>query len=376
MIARILYERITQRLFRGKAIIILGPRQVGKTTLVKKIMNELGESYIYLNGDEPDVPGLLENKNSLSLRNIIGKKRLLVIDEAQRVKNIGLIVKLLIDNYPDIQVIVTGSSSLELANETQEPLTGRKYEYNLFPLSYQELESHEGILETRRQLEHRLIYGFYPEIITSPGEEEELLKLITGSYLYKDVFALQNIRRPELFQRILQALALQIGNEVSYHELGQLVGADNQTVERYIDLLEKSFVIFRLGAFSRNLRNELKRSRKIYFWDNGIRNALISNFNSLHLRQDTGALWENFLICERLKVNHYLNKSVNTYFWRTRTQQEIDYIEERGGSLSAYEMKWNPKKRKKIPLSFTNAYPNSEAWIINLDNFRDFVIGL
>lgn len=373
MIDRLLKSVIISRLGKGKAILILGPRQVGKTTLVHQLVKD--DSPLYLNGDEPDIPSMVQGKTSAELRTLVGKHRLVVIDEAQRIRDIGLTLKLMIDNMPDVQIIATGSSSFELANVTSEPLTGRKFEYNLFPLSYAEMVSHEGALTARRLLSHRLVYGLYPEVVTHPGDEEELLTLIADSYLYKDLLSLEGIRKPDLLQRLLRAIAFQVGNQVSYHELSQLLGSDNQTIERYIDLLEKAFVIFRLGSFSRNLRNELKRSRKIYFWDNGIRNTLISNFNPPELRQDMGALWENFLISERFKINHYQRRSVNAYFWRTHTQQEIDYIEERGGQLAGYEMGWNPKRKKKIPLSFLKAYPDASASIITYQNFEEFVMG-
>ncbi len=373
MITRTLENIIRKRIGKGKIIIVLGPRQVGKTTLVKEILAKYKVPALYLNGDEPDVKEVLYRKTSSELRALLGKNELVVIDEAQRIEDIGITLKLMVDNFPEIQVIATGSSSLELANVTKEPLTGRKYEYLLCPLSFHEMAEHEGLLEAKRMLNHRLIFGYYPEIINKPGEEEEHLKLLVGSYLYKDLFALQDIRKPSLLQDILQALAFQIGNEVSYLEIARLTNSDNETVERYIDLLEKAFVVFRLGSFSRNLRNELKRARKIYFWDNGIRNALISNYNPVGLRQDIGALWENFLLRERMKAIQYSGKSVNSYFWRTHAQQEIDYLEERGGQLNAYEFRWNSSRSKKIPASFTDAYPDTNAKIIDPNNFLEFL---
>jgi uncharacterized protein len=375
MIERLLTDTIEARLGKGKAILLLGPRQVGKTTLTRSLLAKNDPDYLYLNGDEPDVPDLLSHRGSRALLDLFGRHRNVLIDEAQRVPDIGLSLKLVVDTAPDIQLIVTGSSSLELANTVNEPLTGRKYEYLLFPLAYAELIAHYGPLEARRMLDQRLIYGNYPEVVMARGDEEELLKLIAGSYLYRDLLYLEDIRRPELMKRILQALAFQVGSQVSYHEIAQLVGADNQTVERYIDLLEKAFIIFRLGSFSRNLRNELKRSRKIYFWDNGIRNALISNFNPPDLRQDIGPLWENYLVSERQKINHYHNRTVNAYFWRTRQQQEIDYLEEASGQLRGYEFTWNPRKRKKIPPAFLRAYPDSTVSVVTRDNFADFVLG-
>jgi predicted AAA+ superfamily ATPase len=274
----------------------------------------------------------------------------------------------------DVQVIASGSSTFDLAHRTAEPLTGRKYEFLLLPLSFGEMVQHHGLLEEKRLLEHRLIFGYYPEIVTKPGEEKELLKLLAGSYLYKDLLSFGGIKKPALLEKILQALALQVGNEVSFTEIGQLVKADNETVERYIDLLEKTYVIFRLPAFSRNIRNEIKKGRKIYFYDNGIRNAIISNFNQPLLRSDIGALWENFLVSERRKRVLALEDDVASFFWRTTQQQEIDYIEEKSGKLSAYEFKWNPASRKKIPLTFLRSYPNTESMTITPDNFEHFLM--
>lgn len=373
MIKRTLEKKIYNRFNKGKIILLLGPRQAGKTTLCRSIAEKIDSPVIWFNGDEPDIREILSNTTSTRLKVLIGKNRLIIIDEAQRIKNIGITLKLIADNFNDIQVIVTGSSSLELAGDVNEPLTGRKYEFFLYPLSFREMGEHTTFLEERRMIEHRLIYGYYPEIVTNPGEEKELLSLLAGSYLYKDLFTLEQIKKPSVLEKLLQALALQLGNEVSYHELGQLVGADNQTVERYIDLLEKAFVIFRLPALSRNLRNELKKSRKIYFYDNGIRNAVIKNFNIPSLRDDRGALWENLMISERMKANQYSNRSANMWFWRTHAQQEIDYIEEYDGILHAYEFKWNPSKKGGFSKTFLRAYPDSTTTLITPDNYEDFI---
>jgi len=373
MINRIIEKNIHQRLHKGKVILLLGARQVGKTTLVKKIINQYHNQALYLSGDEIDIREMLSNASSTQLKSVLGKNRLVIIDEAQRIPNIGITLKIMVDNFPDIQVIATGSSSFELADKIKEPLTGRKYEYTLFPLSYKEMVNHTSEIEENRLIEHRLIYGYYPEVVIKTGEEKETLRLLSESYLYKDIFTLETIKKPAILEKLIQALSLQLGNEVSYHEIGQLIGIDNQTVEKYIGLLEKAFIIFRLSSLSRNVRNELKKSRKIYFIDNGIRNAVIKNFNPLSLRQDTGALWENFLISERMKANHYSGRWVNQYFWRTHAQQEIDYIEEYDGKLHAYEFKWNPTKRYRIPKTFLNAYPESETAIITKENFVDFI---
>ncbi len=374
MITRSLEQTILERFHRGKVILLLGARQVGKTTLVKHITEVSGLSTLYLNGDEVDVRDMLSDTTSTRLKALFGKKELVIIDEAQRIKNIGVTLKLIVDNLQNIQMLVTGSSSLELTSEINEPLTGRKYEYFLYPIAFQEMVSEDSLMEEKRMLEHRLIYGYYPEIITHAGEEKEILNLLTSSYLYKDLFALEQIKKPPLLEKILLALALQMGNEVSYRELGQIVGADNETVERYIDLLEKAFIIFKLTALSRNLRNELKKSRKVYFYDNGVRNAIIKNFNPLSLRQDTGALWENFLLSERMKTNHYSGQWVNCWFWRTHSQQEIDYIEEYEGRLHAYEFKWNPSAKVRFPKTFLNAYPDSQTSLITPNNFDEFLL--
>ena len=299
---------------------------------------------------------------------------MLVIDEAQRIENIGLCIKLIVDNLPNVKVLATGSSAFELANRINEPLTGRKWEYLLLPFSYEEMCIHSGELEERRLLENRLIYGYYPDVVNSPGDEQPILKQLSSSYLYKDILTWQQIQKPAQLEKLVQALAFQVGNEVSFHELGQLCGLDNQTVERYVDLLEKAFIVFRLGSLRRNLRNELKKSRKIYFYDNGLRNAIINNFNPMNLRADTGALWENFLVSERQKRLAYHEISVNRYFWRTHAQQEIDYIEERNGQLHAFEFKWNTTAKARIPKTFTRAYPDSTGKIITPDNLQDFLL--
>jgi predicted AAA+ superfamily ATPase len=373
LIKRTIYEQIIKNLFKGKAIVITGPRQVGKTTLLQAIMKETANKVLYLNCDEPDVRPMLENASSTSLKALIGNNSLILIDEAQRVKNIGLTLKLLVDNFKEIQVIATGSSALELANEINEPLTGRKREYHLYPFSTAEMVANTTVLQETRLLDQRMIYGFYPDIVNSPGEAQANLLDLGNNYLYKDVLSLQDIRKPALLERLLVALALQIGNEISYNEIAQTIGTDNKTVDRYVELLEKCFVVFQIGGFSRNLRNEIKKGKKIYFYDNGIRNAIIKNFSPLTLRQDIGALWENFLESERKKVNHYANHYVNTYFWRTHQQQEIDMIEETGGKLYAWEFKWNEKVKAKIPASFLEAYPGTVTGIVNRQNYMAFL---
>lgn len=361
-------------MFKGKAILLIGARQVGKSTLFRQITEKRTEPLLSLNCDEPEVKEMLAQVNTAELKLLIGNNRLVVIDEAQRVPEIGLTLKKITDNFPDVQLLVTGSSSFELQNHLNEPLTGRKYEYHLYPISTAELLENKGLLAIRQSLESRLIYGSYPDIINHADEAKELLMNIANSYLYKDLLALDDIRRPVLLEKLLVALSLQVGSEVSYNEVAQTIGTDSKTVEKYIDLLEKCYIIFRLNAFSRNLRTELKKSKKVYFYDNGIRNAVIQNFAPLNLRQDTGALWENFFISERLKANHYAGRFAKSYFWRTTRQQEIDYIEESDGKFTIFEMKWNPKKAQtSFPDTFLKNYPIEETAVITPENYLEFV---
>lgn len=367
-------HRMQARLFQGKAIILLGPRQSGKTTLIKALLAELDQNSLLLNADEPDVRELLNEPTSTRLRTIIGENRIVCIDEAQRIPNIGLTLKLITDEIPDVQAIATGSSALELNSSIAEPLTGRKFEFILPPISFGEMAAHHGLLEERRFLEHRLIYGSYPEVLTSPGREEEIVKLLADSYLFKDLLMLEGIKKPSLLGKIVKALALQLGSEVSFYEIGQLTGADSHTVERYVDLLEKAFVLFRLPAYSRNIRNEIKKSKKIYFLDNGIRNAVIGNFIPLSGRTDTGALWENYLVAERRKMTGNRGTSASSFFWRTTQQQEIDYIEEQGQDLNAFEFKWNPKKKNTgIPKTFLRGYPEATTSVITPADYDQFL---
>lgn len=375
MYNRDLLSVIKDKCFRHKAILILGARQVGKTTLLKQFMQEQTDQVLYLNCDEAITVSLLTNRNIQQLQTLIGTAKIVVIDEAQKVDNIGLTLKMIVDNIPDVQVIATGSSAFELRNRLNEPLTGRKYEYRLFPISTNEIHKTSGYLDVQRLLESRLIYGSYPDILVHGTEAHELLNALTDSYLYKDILASDNLRKPELLDKLLKALAFQVGSEVSYNELSQTIGSDAKTVERYIELLEKSFIIFRLNGLSRNLRNELKKAKKIYFYDNGVRNAVIQQFAPLDMRNDVGALWENFFISERIKFNHYRQHYCNIYFWRTKTQQEIDYIEESNGKFDVFEMKWNPKNAKTaIPANFLKAYSVANTAIVTPDNYPNYLL--
>lgn len=373
MIERDLDKVIAERLFKGKAIVLIGARQVGKTTLLKNLVKGQ-ENLLWLNGDDIEVRTMLQNVSTIKFKSLLGQNKMMVVDEAQRIENIGLKMKLITDNFPDVQLILTGSSSFDLANKINEPLTGRKWEYTLFPLSFAELASHNGTFDEIRHLPLRLVFGSYPDVVNNSGDEREILMQLTNSYLYKDILEWERIKKPDKLVRLLQALAYQVGSEVSLTELGNLVELDKNTVEKYITLLEQTQVIFRLSSLSRNLRNELKMSRKVYFYDNGIRNALISNFSDIDSRNDIGALWENWMISELRKKRHYEQDYANTYFWRTTQQQEIDYIEEKDGHFTAYEFKWNPQKKAKISQAFLNAYPNTTIQTVNRENFYEFLM--
>ena len=372
MIERFLYKNIEDKLFKGKVIVLVGARQVGKTTMLKQILRNK-EDVLWLNGDELQVQNLFHNASADRLLSEFGRSKIVILDEAQRIENVGLRLKLLADADSDIQLIATGSSAFELANKVNEPLPGRKWEYQMFPLSFGEMVAHHGKMKEMRMLPRRVVYGYYPEVVTSEGNEVEILKLLTDAYLYKDILSWENIKHPDKLQTLLRALAYQVGSQVSFNELSQMCSLDSKTVERYISLLEQCYIIFRLPSFSRNLRHELKASRKIYFYDNGIRNALIADFNAPEIRQDIGALWENFVISERMKHNEYYRHWVNRYFWRTTQQQEIDYLEEGCGILHAYEIKWNPRKKASITKTFTDAYPNANFSVITPDNIAEFL---
>ena len=372
MINRNIVESINKRLGDKKVIVLLGPRQVGKTTLLRQEFTT--DNTLWLNGDDSDVRSQLSNQSSSWIKQLLAGYDRLIIDEAQRIENIGLSLKIIYDNIPEVKVIATGSSSFELANRINEPLTGRKWEFKLWPLSINEMVRHNSLLEEGRMLEHRLIYGWYPDVINNPADAKEILNDLSDSYLYRDILTWENIQKPQKLEKLVQALAFQIGQEVSYNELGQITSLDNETVEKYISLLEKAFIIFRLPSLSRNLRNELKKSRKIYFYDVGIRNAVIKNWNPVNLRQDVGNLWENYLIVERMKHKAYNSIFSNDYFWRTHAQQEIDFIEDYEGRFRAYEFKWNTKRKGKFSKSFLNAYPDHETMTVSRDNYLDFIL--
>ncbi|WP_293301401.1 ATP-binding protein [Pedobacter sp. UBA4863] len=365
MIVRKQLDYAIERLFRGKAFIVFGPRQTGKTTFVEQLLIKVNKKTLYLNGDDADTRENLAKPNAVQLRQMLEGYEVVFIDEAQRINEVGLLIKIIVDRIKHVQVIATGSSAFELSGKINEPLTGRKYEMMLLPFSYAELINYNDFLTEERLFEQRLVYGSYPEVINNVKQAEEHLKLLADSYLYKDLFALEDVKKPQLFEKIVKALALQIGSEVNFSELAQLVKADQKTVEKYVDLLEKAFVIFSLTALSGNVRNEIKKGRKIYFYDNGIINAVTRNFNPIANRNDIGALFENYMIAERIKYLHQNQIDVASFFWRTTQQQEIDYIEKRGEELLAVEFKWNENKKVRIPVTFTQAYQNVKPMFVS-----------
>jgi len=372
MIQRTLKDSIQKDLFKGRAILLFGPRQSGKSTLMQEVLKN--QDYLYLNGDDADVREILTNTTATKLKAVIGNKKIVFIDEAQRIQNIGLTLKLFTDQIKEVQILATGSSAFELSNQVNEPLTGRKYEFMLYPLSFSEMVAYHGLIQEKRLIDHRLIYGYYPEIVTNTSEESRLLKLLANSYLYKDLLMLEQIKKPIILEKLLKAIALQIGSEISLQELAQNVGADVKTVDKYIDLLEKAFVVFRLPALNRNVRNEIKKGKKIYFYDCGIRNAVINNFKSIDSRTDAGALWENYIIAERMKFLHYQNIDAKQYFWRTTQQQEIDLVEEYAESWLAFEFKRNIHAKKRFPQTFTDNYKNVALTIVTPANVEDFLL--
>lgn len=372
MIKRQLNTELKNLLYKGKAILLFGARQVGKTSLIKNIINN--QSFTWLNGDEPDVQILLENITSDRLKAIIGTHKILVIDEAQMIHNIGLLIKRMVDNFPEIQIIASGSSAFELADKTKESMVGRKEELQLFPLSFSEMVTHTSFIEASRLMPHRLIYGYYPEVISSPGKEEKILNDLVDAFLYKDILNLEGIKKSATLQRLVQMLAFRIGSEINYSSLGNDLGINRLTVEKYIDILEKNFIIFSLNAFSKNKDNELKKGKKIYFWDLGLRNRIIKNLKPIEFRDDLGALWENFIISERKKKLAYTNDFSDTYFWRNTQQAEIDYLEIKNQDINAYEIKYNPNKKVIFTKSFTKTYHPKKTQVIHNQNYWEFLL--
>jgi len=373
-IHRILRQELIAAIQPGKVLILYGPRQVGKTTLVQDLLATSELPHSYISADELIYREALASQNRRTLGELLGNNRLLVIDEAQRVPDIGLSLKIMVDNFPHAAIIATGSASFDLAAKISEPLTGRKLTYTLYPASYAELAATLGPFEAHAEMERWLIWGGYPPIVTAePALRERLLGELVGSYLYRDILEMEGVRRAEKIVDLLRLLAFQIGHEVSLTKLATALGLNRQTVERYLDLLEKVFVIFRVRGLSRNLRKEISKSPRYYFFDNGVRNSLIQNFNRLDLRNDIGQLWENYLMVERRKANEYSGRQANIYFWRTHDQKEIDYVEEHGGVLYGYEFKWQGQARAAARQAFTAAYPEAQVETITRENFRDFV---
>jgi len=374
MISRQLEDRLKSLMYKGKAIVLIGARQTGKTTLLHELVKS-GKNVQWLDADDISIRNMIGELTIARLQTLFAQNDIIVVDEAQRVENIGIQMKLITDHLPQVQLFISGSSAFELANKVNEPLTGRKWEYQLYPFSFNELQKHFGMWNEIRNLPIRLVYGSYPDVVNNTGNEKFVLSQLTNSYLYKDILEWERIKHPDKLVKLLQALAYQVGSEVSYSELAVTVGIDKATVDKYINLLEQIQIVFRLGSFSRNLRNELKMSKKIYFYDNGIRNALIGNFNDINLRDDQGKLWENYMISEFKKKNSYSDNYCKSYFWRTTQQQEIDYIEEKDGKITAFEFKWNPKKKAKVSRTFISAYPNSEIVTISPDNYYEYLAG-
>lgn len=374
MIRRYLETLIRKRMKDRRAIIIYGPRQSGKSTLLKDLSKEWGADVLWLDGDDAETRITLSQPDFRRLKNIVTGYRYVLLDEAQRFDNTGLLIKILVDRFPGIKVLATGSSAYYLSDQVKEPLTGRKWEFPLFALSFGELAAYHGFIEEKSLLEQRMLYGMYPEVVNHPEDAEGIISEIADSYLYKDVLMMENIKKPEKLEKLVKALALQVSSEVSYNELAQVCNMDKETVEKYISLLERAFVIFRLPSLGKNVRNELKKSRKVYFWDNGIRNAVIGQFGHIDLRNDKGALWENYMISERMKLLAYFRKDTRSYFWRTRQQQEIDYVEETGDTYHLYEFKWSSRKPGNFSATFTRNYKTGETRTIHRENFDEFLM--
>ena len=373
MIIRQITDAIKADYGNGKVIVISGPRQVGKTTLLDQLTAGR-KSVLRFNGDDYDDAEKLTRRTSTELRQMVSGYEMVVIDEAQRIENIGLTLKMLADLKLDIQFVVTGSSSLDLANKINEPATGRLLEYRLFPFSTGEMVADTDERTEKRLLETRMIFGFYPEVVVKPKDAKRLLANVSNSYLFKDLLGYKGLKKPAVLQKLVRALALQVGSEVSFNELSNLIGIDRATVENYINLLEQCYIIFHLDSYSNNQRNEIKKGKKFYFHDIGVRNALINNYSPMDLRQDTGAMWENFVIVERMKKLANGQRYVNFYFWRSLTQQEVDLVEEEDGQLRAYEFKWNAAKKAKQPSGFAANYPDTPFEVVTPENYLEFVL--
>ena len=376
-IDRAIEGELARRVQPKKVLVIYGPRRVGKTELIMRYLNNKSEDdYLLLNGEDQTVVSLMAERTEENYRRLLGSKKLLVIDEAQQIPEIGQKLKLIVDQLKDVSIIATGSSIFDLDNQLGEPLVGRKYTLRLYPLSVMELSKQENLVQTTSRLEERMIFGGYPELQHLPDRQDKIdyLNEMVNSYLLRDILEFEGIRKSDKILDLLRLIAFQIGKPANLEELGSALNISKNTVERYLDLLSKVFVVFKVSGFSRNLRKEITKMSRWYFYDNGIRNAIIQNFNPIAMRSDVGDLWENFVITERLKYLEYNKRSINYYFWRTYDQQELDWVEEEAGRLRGYELKWNPKRKPKAPGAWTNAYPEAEYHIINSDNYLDWVI--
>jgi len=372
---RAIEEMLSQRVQEGKVVALFGARRTGKTFLLKQLLEKNVEPTLFLNGEDFDVQRNLANRSAAHYRALLGKCRFLIVDEAQKVPNIGEVLKLMVDEIPELKVIATGSSAFDMSRQFGEPLTGRKTSLRLYPIAEMEWAEYENLLEQEAHLRERLVFGNYPELMHQSGraEKQAYLSELVSSYLLKDILELEGIRYSSKIMDLLRLVAYQVGNEVSLNELARQTGMDVKTVDKYLDLLEQVFVIFRIRGFSLNMRKEVVKSPKFYFYDNGIRNAVISNLNPLELRNDAGTLWENYMLAERLKFQQYTGMLVNNFFWRTYDQQEIDWVEEREGQLFGYELKWG-KKHAKIPSAWKQAYPDARFQVVHPENFREFVM--
>ena len=374
VVKRILQEKISRRITPGKVVIIYGARRVGKTFLLRELVNSFEGKTLLLNGEDYDVQSMLANRSVANYRHLFNGVDLVAIDEAQNIPNIGNVLKLMVDEVDGLRVIASGSSSFDLLNKTGEPLVGRSVKFQLSPLSCKEISSIETPFETKQNLEQRMLYGMYPEVFTMSSNDMriEYLREIVDSYLLKDILAVDGVKNASKMQNLLRLIALQVGSEVSYDELGTQLGMSKNTVERYLDLLSKVFVVYRVGAFARNIRKEVCKAGKWYFYDNGVRNAILNNFSPLAVRNDVGHLWENYFLSERRKYIHNNLKHIEQYFWRTYDKQELDLVEECDGNLLAMEIKWG-KKTPKLPNIFANAYEGAEFQVINTENYMDWV---
>lgn len=376
LLQREIEKQIINALKPNKVVIVLGARRVGKTELIKQVLSNFKDEYLFLNGEDMDVQKLLEYRSQKNYELLLGEKRMLVIDEAQDIPDIGSKLKFMVDTIEGLKVLVSGSSVFDLTNKMGEPLVGRKTTFYLYPFAQMEFSKVETYLDTRASLEERLIFGSYPELSHLPGRKEKIdyLKEQVNSYLLKDILTFEGIQKQDKIVSLLKIIAFRAGSEISLESIGNDLQISKNTVEKYLDLLTKVFVIYRVSGFSRNLDNEITKKHKWYFWDNGIRNAIIGNFNGLSQRDDVGQLWENYLISERLKFQTYRQTHLSTYFWRTHNKQEIDWIEEEEGKLSAFEFKWNPNKPAKIPSAWKNGYPDADFMNVHPDNYLEFIL--